>query len=104
MADEPCADRLADERRQVGRHDVHLVEQVRVQLKPVLCQRDHAARESLDVDQIDWADVLRLQVFGYKPHHEEEVALLRGSSHRTNIQPSACLFMKFEESDAHLPH
>jgi len=58
VRDEPRAHDLADERGQVGRDRVHLVQQVCVQLQAVLGERDDAPRERLDVDHVDRADVL----------------------------------------------
>lgn len=53
VRDEPRADDLADERRQIGRHGVHALVQVRLELLAVRRERDDAIRKELDVGEVD---------------------------------------------------
>lgn len=57
MADEPGSDGLADQSRQVGGNDIHLLSEVSPQALPVFSKLDNLLREIADVDQVDFADV-----------------------------------------------
>ena len=71
MRDEPGSHDFPDQRGQVRGHGVHLVQQVGVEVKAVLCQRDDPLCKGFNVEQIEGLDILahrhlgRLQnVFG----------------------------------------
>mmetsp|Transcript_12113 Transcript_12113/g.26039 ORF Transcript_12113/g.26039 Transcript_12113/m.26039 type:complete len:379 (-) Transcript_12113:661-1797(-) len=68
VGDEAGAHHLPNQGRQVGRHRVHLVEQVGVEAVAVLSQRDDALGKALNVDEVDGGDVLAHRRLGCLHH------------------------------------
>ncbi len=64
LRDKPCSDDLSNERRQVGRHSVHLGSQVAVELLTIVGERNNTVRKALNVGHVDFREILSHGAFG----------------------------------------